>query len=922
MHYNPKLMLAALALICFCIRQCDASVYGALSVETYGTWSFITKDARFLSSICMGEERTGTISTPAFTINVPRIHLVVRGWDGRAGNEGKNRIELVREDDGTVIRTINAPLADAPTAADFDVGDLSGTKVCIRLVDGHTGGGFAWLGLDEIDAGDAFRVNFNKASTLKGWRRDVPDFAVEKHFGIPFFVNGESITRNGDTVSVPVGLLAHRLLLLGMNVPDSTMYWLGDKLGEVRVVYANGTIDKFPLILGEALWWGKPFWTYKEPFTSLPAPRKAFLDTIRFYPPKPVEDGAYIASIAVRAGLVVDRVEFGGVGSVGSPVIYAVTAELASGESTPGCRIVEAGAMPPDLSSYLDEHSLRAQGSADADAAAAKRISKLRDIIYCTTESFPKEFKVDSLPGYKGPIVRFYGSAMADLLSNIFVHNVADMLDKVDSEGVYRTSSPGAAWYGYGGFGGFTLDKSRATRVHSEFYYDEAWTRDLGRCLNELIALGEIEKAKACADWCIKMSRVWREDQSGRLTIKGHKLPPHICRILQMPSPAYGAGCFENDGHGLTMIFMYNLWRRLPDGDAWLRSRWRDIKTLGDWAGWQLANPEISSATDVLWSDSEATGWDATTGSSIFCDLAQIEALYGLTEMARSIGQTQVAERWKKTADDLKSAGEKTYLETDPKYGTSWTTKTAGFGIQGTLGPILIPTDNHGFDFASNYPEWRAYNEAAYQRAKDFFHLGAMGYDQGFIIESALLLDRMRDAYDFLQMTARALYNPTHRPYIVPENMRWNNDQTATARFGDLGNGVQQAEIVKAERIMAGIDDCSTDRLRIMPRLPLEFDRLTVKDMPVVLHREGKRTHGTVSYDMRRTPTGASMRVRASCVLPKTTLRLGAFGPIAAEPKVLLNGKPIAGAVIKSGDSWWISLDVPEGTRGFGVDVQ
>jgi len=141
-----------------------------------------------------------------------------------------------------------------------------------------------------------------------------------------------------------------------------------------------------------------------------------------------------------------------------------------------------------------------------------------------------------------------------------------------------------------------------------------------------------------------------------------------------------GGGCFENDGHGLTSLFIYDLWRHLPNRDEWARARWQDIQGLGDWVVWQLQHPELSKATDVLWSDSEASNWPVATGSSVYCDYACIEALYGLAEMADSIGEKADGDKWRTTADKLRAGCERNYIEDDPKYGKIWTLKNAGFG--------------------------------------------------------------------------------------------------------------------------------------------------------------------------------------------------------------------------------------------------
>ena len=73
----------------------------------------------------------------------------------------------------------------------------------------------------------------------------------------------------------------------------------------------------------------------------------------------------------------------------------------------------------------------------------------------------------------------------------------------------------------------------------------------------------------------------------------------------------------ENDGEGLTTLFIYKVWQRLPDRNEWLRAHWPEVKGQGDWVLWQFAHPEFSGATnDLLYT----TGESAANGD-ILCIL-------------------------------------------------------------------------------------------------------------------------------------------------------------------------------------------------------------------------------------------------------------------------------------------------------------
>ena len=47
--------------------------------------------------------------------------------------------------------------------------------------------------------------------------------------------------------------------------------------------------------------------------------------------------------------------------------------------------------------------------------------------------------------------------------------------------------------------------------------------------------------------------------------------------------------------------------------------------------------------------------------------------------------------------------------------------------------------------------------------------------------------------------------------------------------MGDLGNGVQEGEIVKTLRIVMGVDDTQPDRLQFFPRMPYGWKEMDVE---------------------------------------------------------------------------------------------
>ena len=158
------------------------------------------------------------------------------------------------------------------------------------------------------------------------------------------------------------------------------------------------------------------------------------------------------------------------------------------------------------------------------------------------------------------------------------------------------------------------------------------------------------------------------------------------------------------------------------------------------------------------------------------------------------------------------------------------------------FGSLDSTADYDGFAPRNDTTSWRPVDEAAYQRLIDTYHPPgfygqAMGYGQGFVTESALMLDRMREATVMLDWIAKQIYNPRVGCFTSPEGVQIDPTGQYWFPAGDLGNGVQEAEIIKTLRLVIGVDDTQPDRLQFYPRLPLKWTEITVKKYPVLIKR-------------------------------------------------------------------------------------
>jgi hypothetical protein len=727
--------------------------------------------------------------------------------------------------------------------------------------------------------------------------------------GVPF-INGALPYSNG-SAQVDIGGAAKRIYLLGMAEDASISCWsdptnhsvrffIGDDLGKIRLNYADGSTETFPLVLGESVWFGHPFFRYQQPFPTDARLRKAFAEALDLYPPAPVDDGNYVAVITPKSVPIQSITIENSVNKRGSLMLNGMTLETANGQDIPAAAILPPGVFPPEFEKFIADKSLRAEGT--GQKRADEHLKELSLALYNSDENFSRSHVVPETPrDYSGPEVSFTGSIYAKVLANAFSFNLQDISDKVDGDGMYHTSTKGATSWNGTGFGTF--------ETNAGMYYATSWSRDMGRSLQELTELGYTNDALRCADYCLRMAKLW-EDPS--MAYHGQILLPHWSRIANRP---HNAPPFENDGHALVTMFLYKLWQRLPDREDWLRDRWPVIKDAGDWIVWQLDHPEISGSTNgVLHTTGECAGGN---GYSVYGDYSCMNALRALAVMADSIAEINSSAKWRQYADRMQGAMAREYIIDDPKYGLVWTLDHAGWPTHPTvLGPLILTADYDGFAPRNDTTSWRPVDNAAFQRLIDTyqpfgFYGQAMGYGQGFVTESALLLDRMRDATVMLDWIAKQIYNPRIGCFISPEGVQVDPSGQYWFPAGDLGNGVQEAEIIKTLRIVIGVDDTRPNRLQFYPRMPFNWDEITVKKYPVLVGNSSTAETTFLHYKLKRSGSGMDLEIGSEQALGPVAMRLGPFAEAPNASKIRVNGQSPRNILVeRSGDSWWAKFGV------------
>jgi hypothetical protein len=224
------------------------------------TWAILDRDganrrvAKYLSSLGAGESGTGVMASPSFQIASDKITLTVCGHDGQQGGRKKNYVALVDARKGTVLQQTMAPGGDSMQPELWDVARLRGREVRIEVHDGDSGGAYAWLGVGQIDAGPALRIDFRNGLP-DGWTASSEPIQQRTEVvegGVPFrryYAQYTMVPASG-AAEIPCGFVAERLFVLGCVVPVGKPL---ETYGQIEIVYRQGPPDRFPLMCGYTL---------------------------------------------------------------------------------------------------------------------------------------------------------------------------------------------------------------------------------------------------------------------------------------------------------------------------------------------------------------------------------------------------------------------------------------------------------------------------------------------------------------------------------------------------------------------------------------------------------------------------------------------------------------------------------------------
>ena len=131
----------------------------------------------------------------------------------------------------------------------------------------------------------------------------------------------------------------------------------------------------------------------------------------------------------------------------------------------------------------------------------------------------------------------------------------------------------------------------------------------------------------------------------------------------------------------------------------------------------------------------------------------------------------------------------------------------------------------------------------------------------------------------YMEQAAAFCYHHSDYNYIVPEGVIMHPSERFWFRNSDLGNLVQQSEIVKAGRLLIGLDDLNPEKgLTVIPRLPSDWKTIEVKDYPVVaVDKSGKPLRTRVNYQYKRIENGYELSLETDSPIRLGQIRIGPF---------------------------------------------
>lgn len=739
------------------------------------------------------------------------------------------------------------------------------------------------------------------------WLENGTGLSKEGWFSMPFSAQDESVAGNflylvGGYTSFGVGCTWWG------SIKENETQFVGDQIGELVIDYMDQTQTRIPLIIGYNIWFKELFINGMEPFLTGAAQEAETVSALK--------SALHLSGAWEQTDDPVLKIR------VPNKAVKAIT--IADDPIKPGAPLIKGGYLVEQDSanslngeipitvdhSFFETHTIDAQNP--YPAPVQENIKKVCRRIMTYEEDFENVEPYEIPAGYNKTRVEFSGTSLANIATGIFYENVADMAGKITESGMMMESTIGAPNWFYNGWGAW-MNANPGTGTYSAYMFSRNH-----KGATALSSLGYLAEAQSVVGYDHQQLMYF---PNNNLSIKGKPVPGHWTMLVNDPmhymnNPGAGTnytykrfgedykniGGVETDGHGLTMMFIYNIWKNSGASPQWVTENWDYISEAVDYIQWCLDNPDVSFCENgLLYAESEAT----MMGFSMYCNIPCYLGVRMYAEMAEAAGKTEEAARWTKLADGLEEA-----ILTHFSTGEKWNLAKAGYYHDSAM-PLYA--DYLGLDAKNKAPqEWVSRSENTYEEDRNAYigdlYIGprGFGYDHNFMTQTALLLDKTSEYNQFIERLVKLCYSPRlPKPYIVPESMSYDVRTGAYRRQGDLGNLAQQGETVKTMLMWTGVSDETDGTITIMPRLPQNWN---VKVSEMQVPRGQSVVSFSAGYPQENRQT-ASITLNSG---PAASLRFrfGPFSPEAKTAAATINGASCAAELVPSGDSKWVWVTV------------
>ncbi len=180
-----------------------------------------------------GSASVGVLKSQTFTISRKYINFISAGWDGKVRVLGRNRIELIRASDNSVLLTTQAPQRGTWGINWWDVSPYRGRSAYIKITDANSDDADGWIGAGHFYAADSNWEDF--AVRTPGLLHDEKGVAARGPDGRYWmFYSGETFNNTKRTT----------LQRMGLAFSADLSHW--SKLGTPIIPFGNkGAFDEF-----------------------------------------------------------------------------------------------------------------------------------------------------------------------------------------------------------------------------------------------------------------------------------------------------------------------------------------------------------------------------------------------------------------------------------------------------------------------------------------------------------------------------------------------------------------------------------------------------------------------------------------------------------------------------------------------------